>query len=101
MTPADEATFIARWLQGLETAAIAAALGIPPGTAHCRAYTLQQQEKIQPRPRGGRQTPARQRQEIVSTADYLSVMHPRRIRCMSCRPSSRHYTVQRRRKRNQ
>jgi hypothetical protein len=30
MTPADEARFIALWQQGLETAAIAQALGIPP-----------------------------------------------------------------------
>jgi hypothetical protein len=60
MTPADEVTFITLWQQGLETAAIARRLGIPPGTARSRAYTLQQQGKIQPRPRGGRRTPARQ-----------------------------------------
>ena len=32
MTPADEATFIALWPQGLEIAAIAQRLGIPKGT---------------------------------------------------------------------
>jgi hypothetical protein len=59
MTLADEARFIELWQQGLETAAIAQHLGIPPGTARSRAYTLQQQGKIQPRPRGGKRTPAR------------------------------------------
>jgi hypothetical protein len=59
MTPTDEARFIELWQQGLETVAIAQRLGIPPGTARSRAYTLQQQGKIQPRPRGGRRTPAR------------------------------------------
>ncbi len=39
MTPADEISFVALWQQGLETAAIAQALGIPPGTARSRAYT--------------------------------------------------------------
>jgi hypothetical protein len=52
MTPTDEAHFIELWQHGLETAATAAAMAIPPGTARCRAYTLQQQGKIQPRPRG-------------------------------------------------
>ena len=32
MTPTDEATFIALWQQGLETAEIAQRLGIPRGT---------------------------------------------------------------------
>jgi DNA-binding transcriptional MocR family regulator len=53
MTPADEARFIALWQQGLETAAIAQALGIPRGTVSSRAQTLVRQGKIQPRPRGG------------------------------------------------
>jgi DNA-binding transcriptional MocR family regulator len=53
MTPADEARFIALWQEGLTTEAIAQQLGIAAGTARSRAYTLQQQGKIQPRPRGG------------------------------------------------
>jgi DNA-directed RNA polymerase specialized sigma24 family protein len=52
MTPTDEATFIALWEQGLPGDAIAARLGIPPGTVKSRAHALQQQGKIQPRPRG-------------------------------------------------
>jgi hypothetical protein len=54
VTPEEEATFIVLWQQGLTTDAIAEALGIPKGTARSRAYTLQQQGKIQPRPKGGR-----------------------------------------------
>ena len=53
MTPAEEAQFIQLWQAGTETAAIAQALGIPPGTARSRAYALQQQGKIHPRPKGG------------------------------------------------
>jgi hypothetical protein len=40
MTPADEATFIALWNAGTETAAIARQLGIPRGTVSSRAATL-------------------------------------------------------------
>jgi hypothetical protein len=58
MTPADEARFINLWQEGLTTDAIAEALGIPQGTARSRAYTLQQQGKIAPRPKGGRRTRA-------------------------------------------
>jgi hypothetical protein len=54
MTPAEEAHFIALWQQGLTAEAIAARLGIPPGTARSRAYALQQQGKIHPRPKGGK-----------------------------------------------
>jgi hypothetical protein len=54
MTPAEETRFIALWQQGLTTDAIAQQLGIVAGTARSRAYTLQQQGKIGPRPRGGR-----------------------------------------------
>jgi hypothetical protein len=54
MTPAEEARFIELWSQGLTTDAIAEALGVSKGTAHSRAYTLQQQGKIAPRPKGGR-----------------------------------------------
>ena len=54
MTPADEARFIALWQQGLTTDAITQHLGIKEGTARSRAYTLQQQGKIAPRPKGGR-----------------------------------------------
>ena len=60
MTPAEEATFIALWNQGLTTAAIAARLDIPGGTARSRAYSLQQQGKITSRSKGGRRMPARQ-----------------------------------------
>ena len=60
MTPAEEARFIALWQEGLTCPEIAQRLGIPPGTARSRAYALQQQGKISPRPRGGRRIPARQ-----------------------------------------
>ena len=52
MTPADEATFITLWLQGLSQEAIAQHLGIPIGTVKSRAHTLAHQGKIQARPRG-------------------------------------------------
>ena len=53
MTPADEAAFIQLWNEGLETAAIAARLGITAATVQSRAHRLQQRGLIQPRPRGG------------------------------------------------
>jgi hypothetical protein len=53
VTPADEAHFIQLWNAGMETAAIAQALGIPRGTVSSRASTLAKQGKIQPRPKGG------------------------------------------------
>jgi hypothetical protein len=53
VTPADEARFIALWQVSTETAAIAQAFSIPKGTAQSRAHRLQQQGKIQPRPKGG------------------------------------------------
>jgi len=71
MTPEEEATFITLWQQGLTSAAIAARLGIPPGTARSRAYTLQQQGKIPPRPKGGRRIPA------LATTDGPPATHPR------------------------
>jgi transposase len=52
VTPA-EAEFVALWTAGLETAAIAARLGIKATTAQSRAHRLQQKGLIQPRPRGG------------------------------------------------
>jgi DNA-directed RNA polymerase specialized sigma24 family protein len=52
MTPDEEARFIALWQTGASHVAIAAALGIPVGTVKSRAHTLQQQGKIQARPRG-------------------------------------------------
>jgi hypothetical protein len=58
VTPEEESRFVALWHEGLTTDAIAEALGIPQGTAHSRAYTLQQQGKIAPRPKGGRRTRA-------------------------------------------
>jgi DNA-binding transcriptional MocR family regulator len=53
VTPAEEATFIALWNKGVETAAIAQQLGIKATTAQSLAYRLQQRGLIQPRPRGG------------------------------------------------
>jgi hypothetical protein len=61
MTPADEATFIALWSQGLSQGAIAQQLGIPVGTVKSRAHTLAHQGKIQARPRGGASPPPVQR----------------------------------------
>jgi hypothetical protein len=40
MTPADEAQFITLWQQGALQAAIAQALGIPPGMVESRAHAL-------------------------------------------------------------
>ena len=71
MTPAEEARFIALWQEGLTCPEIAQRLGIPPGTARSRAYTLQQQGKIQPRPRGGRRIQAR------ASAEGTPASHPR------------------------
>jgi DNA-directed RNA polymerase specialized sigma24 family protein len=53
MARAWEAEFIRHWEVGKTTDQIAAALGIAEGTARSRAYTLQQEGKIQPRPKGG------------------------------------------------
>lgn len=53
MTPAEEAEFIQLWQQQVSYQELAAALGIPMGTVSSRATRLQQQSKIQPRPRGG------------------------------------------------
>jgi hypothetical protein len=53
MTPADEATFITLWSQGLSQDAIAQRLGIPIGTVKSRAHILAHAGKITPRPRGG------------------------------------------------
>jgi hypothetical protein len=53
MTPADEATFIALWQQGLSQDAIAQQLGCPVGTVKSRAHALAHQGKLQARPRGG------------------------------------------------
>jgi hypothetical protein len=49
-----EPEFIRRWQAGETCEQIAAALGIAEGTARSRAFTLQQEGKIQPRPKGGR-----------------------------------------------
>ena len=48
-----EPEFIRLWQAGATQAEIAAALAIPIGTVKSRAHTLQQQGKIQARPRGG------------------------------------------------
>ena len=79
MTPAEEAEFIALWTQGLTTAAIAARLDIPEGTARSRAYALQQQGKIAARPRGGRRTrraaPDPQEPPSPSVQSHVSVQN--------------------------
>ena len=66
MTPADEATFIALWTQGLATAEMAERLGVPRGTIQSRAHRLQQRGLIQPRPKGG----AYQRQRAKAGLTY-------------------------------
>jgi hypothetical protein len=48
-----EAAFIRLWERGATHTAIAQALGCPVGTVKSRSHTLQQQGKIQARPRGG------------------------------------------------
>jgi hypothetical protein len=48
-----EVQFIALWQRGVETPAIAAALGISFAAAQSRARRLQQRGLIAPRPRGG------------------------------------------------
>jgi hypothetical protein len=53
MTPTEEARFIELWNAGTETAEMGRQLGIPRGTVQSRAHRLQQQGKIQPRPKGG------------------------------------------------
>jgi hypothetical protein len=53
MTPADEATFITLWSQGLSQDAMAQRLGIPIGTVKSRAHALAHAGKLTPRPRGG------------------------------------------------
>jgi hypothetical protein len=58
MTPADEATFIQLWQQGLTHEAMAQQLAWPLGTVKSRLHTLIQQGKIQPR--RVQRTPARQ-----------------------------------------
>jgi hypothetical protein len=63
VTPEEEATVIALWQEGLTCPEIAQRVGIPPGTARSRAYTLQQQGNIPLRPKGGRRVPALTRAE--------------------------------------
>jgi hypothetical protein len=53
MAQAWEPEFIRLWQAGATQAAIAQVLGIPVGTVKSRAHHLQQQGKLQPRPRGG------------------------------------------------
>jgi DNA-binding transcriptional MocR family regulator len=53
MVRAWEPEFIRLWQAGATQAQIAQALGIPQGTVKSRAHRLQQQGKIQARPRGG------------------------------------------------
>src|SRR5215831_20523705 len=49
-----EPEFIKLWHAGAKDAEIAAALGIPEGTARSRIFTLQREGKLGTRPRGGR-----------------------------------------------
>jgi hypothetical protein len=65
MTPTEERAFIALWNEDLETAAIAARLGIKAGTAQSCAHRLQQRGLIQRRPRGGTY-PAQRRQAALA-----------------------------------
>jgi hypothetical protein len=53
VTGNDEARFIALWQQGVETPAIARALGLTFAAAQSRARRLQRRGLIAPRPRGG------------------------------------------------
>jgi hypothetical protein len=54
MTPADEATFIELWNQGLELAEMAQRLGIPRGTVSSRATALRKRGvALAKRPQGG------------------------------------------------
>jgi hypothetical protein len=73
MTPADEATFIALWTEGLTTAAIAQQLGIPVGTVKSRAHTLAHAGKLTPRPRGGVRQQGKAQPEAE---DRPSTVHP-------------------------
>ena len=77
MTPADEATFIALWSQGLPTAAMAQQLGIPVGTVKSRAHTLAHAGKLTPRPRGGvrQQAPTRQAEAPPAAVQSSAEMH--------------------------
>jgi hypothetical protein len=93
MTPDEEREFIRLWTAGTATAAIAQQLGIPVGTVQSRAHRLQQQGKIQSRPRGGarqRGTAAENHQKSqvavddgsppASTRAYATRPHPRGTR---------------------
>jgi len=53
MPPADEATFITLWQQGVSQQELATRLGVPVGTIKSRASALARQGKIQARPKGG------------------------------------------------
>jgi uncharacterized membrane protein YebE (DUF533 family) len=77
MTLVDEATFIALWTQGLESAAIGRQLGIPRGTVSSRAATLVRQGKIQPRPRGGAYPKQKALARQDGTPAHAPTPHPR------------------------
>jgi hypothetical protein len=79
MTPAEaEAEFITLWQQGLETAAIAAQLGIKATTAQSRAHLLQQRGLIQPRPRGGNH-PTQPRRAALAGVSCRTPLPPDRV----------------------
>jgi DNA-binding transcriptional MocR family regulator len=67
-----EPEFIRLWERGATQAAIAEALGVPQGTVKSRAHRLQQQGKIQARPRGSR-TPVQRPVQAIDTGAVSSV----------------------------
>jgi hypothetical protein len=97
MTPEDEAHFITLWQQGMDTAAIAAALGIPAGTARSRAYTLQQQGRSSLAPgeargltvRGRHDRRADQDQCRASTPEQCTVQTPVQIMALPSYPKGK------------
>jgi hypothetical protein len=97
MTPADEATFIELWNQGLELAEMAQRLGIPRGTVSSRATPLRKRGvALAKRPQGGlilgakpwrgrREHPHRCRDQCITPCRLL---HPCTNRCIR-RPTTR------------
>jgi hypothetical protein len=88
MTPTDEAHFIALWQQGRTSGEIAQALGVPLGTVSSRAHALQQQGKIQPRPRGGAY-PTQRRQAALAGVSFDTPGVSKRVSTDTPRRSAR------------